>query len=63
MEAKGHCLCGACEFTIELKARHFDACHCSMCRRWGGSPVMAVKAEKGIHFKDVKKAFGFEGDA
>ncbi len=41
----GRCLCGAVTFTVELKAAHFDACHCGMCRRWSGGPAFAVEAK------------------
>ena len=38
----GHCLCGA--VTIELRQLKplIDACHCTMCRQWGGGPFMGV---------------------
>jgi hypothetical protein len=38
---QGHCLCGA----IRVRAPDRDevnACHCSMCRRWSGGPLMVV---------------------
>lgn len=40
----GHCLCGAVSFTFEADEQHVDACHCGMCRRWGGGPSMSIKA-------------------
>lgn len=40
----GHCLCGAIQFTAIIEKRGMDACHCEMCRRWGGGPAMAVEA-------------------
>lgn len=41
-EKTGRCLCGAVKFTAVPKARHIDACHCGMCRRAVGGPLMAV---------------------
>ncbi|MQX37740.1 GFA family protein [Roseospira navarrensis] len=38
----GGCLCGAVRFSVALEAAEFSACHCSMCRRWIGSPMLAV---------------------
>jgi hypothetical protein len=38
---EGKCLCG----VITVKApdkKTIDACHCGMCRRWGGSPALGV---------------------
>jgi hypothetical protein len=41
---RGQCLCG--EVKIELAdITEINACHCSMCRRWGGGgPMMAIHA-------------------
>ena len=44
---KGVCLCGS--VTIESKnISEFEACHCGMCRRWGGGPFLAVHCDSGI---------------
>ena len=44
---KGNCLCGA--VTIEASnTGEFEACHCSMCRRWGGGPFLAVHCDSAI---------------
>ncbi|MBM4196322.1 MAG: GFA family protein [Gammaproteobacteria bacterium] len=38
---EGRCLCGA--VTVSAPARReMSACHCGMCRRWGGGPLLAV---------------------
>ncbi|GAA3530874.1 GFA family protein [Zobellella aerophila] len=38
---KGTCLCES--VTIEANdAKEFEACHCGICRRWGGGPLLAV---------------------
>lgn len=50
MKRSGHCLCGAVHFEAEVEA-DFHACHCSMCRRWGGSPLMAVMAGPEVSFE------------
>ena len=43
-EHSGHCLCGAVSFTsTDVEAKH-HACHCEMCRRWAGSPLLATSA-------------------
>ena len=42
MSAMGKCLCGAVTFTAEKVDPHLHACHCSMCRKWGGGPFLAV---------------------
>lgn len=38
----GKCLCGAVSFTATDVDPHSHACHCSMCRRWAGSPFMVT---------------------
>jgi hypothetical protein len=38
----GSCLCGAARFSATPEKMTMDACHCSMCRRWGGGPAMTV---------------------
>lgn len=38
---EGKCLCGAITVTTPDK-QHVDACHCGMCRRWGGGPALGV---------------------
>jgi hypothetical protein len=37
----GGCLCGAIRYQIGAEPRSADYCHCSMCRRAAGAPVMA----------------------
>jgi hypothetical protein len=37
----GSCLCGAVTVRANVGG-HVGACHCGMCRRWGGAPMMAV---------------------
>ncbi len=51
MKAKGSCLCRSAKFSFELKNKHFDACHCSMCRRWSGGPAMTTEAAGKIEFE------------
>jgi hypothetical protein len=37
----GGCLCGAIRYQIAAEPRSADYCHCSMCRRAAGAPVVA----------------------
>jgi hypothetical protein len=46
MSATGKCLCGAVTFTAEAVEPHLHACHCSMCRAWSGSPLLAASVGK-----------------
>ncbi len=50
-KATGRCLCGAVK--IKLTGDHGDVgvCHCSMCRRWGSGPNMAIDVGKDIEIE------------
>ncbi|WP_347136718.1 GFA family protein [Parahaliea mediterranea] len=48
---KAHCLCGAVEIEAQPTSSHVDACHCRMCRRWGGGPYLAVQCDTGIQIQ------------
>ena len=50
-KAKGQCLCGAVKFTAENINNNVGACHCGMCRRWGGGPLMVVSCGTEITFE------------
>ncbi|MEO1649590.1 MAG: GFA family protein [Pseudomonadota bacterium] len=41
----GRCLCGTVRFSFTPLHEHFDACHCSMCRRWSAGPALAIQAD------------------
>jgi hypothetical protein len=38
----GRCLCGAVQLVVQIMPDRFGACHCRMCRRWGGGPLLSV---------------------
>lgn len=42
MSATVHCLCGAVTIKAEAVSKHTGACHCGMCQKWGGGPLLAV---------------------
>ena len=48
--AKGSCLCGAVTLSTTSLKKHIGACHCNMCRKWGGAALLGVECEKDIHF-------------
>ena len=39
---KARCLCGVTQFEVQLRNHEVAACHCSMCRRQTGGPLMTV---------------------
>ncbi len=48
MEEKisGSCLCGTVSLRCSGSDQELGVCHCHMCRKWGGGPLMALVAEK-----------------
>jgi len=51
IEGTGQCLCGGIHFTVKDMNNNVDACHCGMCRKWGGGPLMSVRCGKGVIFE------------
>lgn len=50
---RARCLCGAVKFSIDVANPGIGACHCSMCRRWGGGPLLVVNGGSSIHIDDA----------
>ncbi len=49
-EHKGRCLCGAVSISATTRGHDVGACHCTMCRRWGGGPLFAIECGSGVQF-------------
>ena len=49
--AKGHCLCGKVKVTAPTMSHKIGACHCRMCRRWTGGPLLAVDCGNNVSFE------------
>ena len=56
---RGACLCGAVKVSARPKGRDFGACHCSMCRKWTGGPLLAVECEGEVGFEGEDKVSVF----
>lgn len=50
ISAQGHCLCGAVQIEASQASNTVGACHCGMCRRWGGGPFMEINCGDAISF-------------
>ncbi len=46
----GQCLCGGVKVIASKAGDRVGACHCKMCRRWGGGPFMEVNCGTEIEF-------------
>lgn len=51
---EGQCLCGAIVVKVPDQT-HVDVCHCGMCRRWGGGPMMAVHCDSEVEITGQDK--------
>ncbi len=45
---RGSCLCGAVRVVVDTFEETMGACHCNMCRKWGGGPLLAVDCGTGV---------------
>jgi hypothetical protein len=44
---EGTCLCGS--ITVQTPDKtEVDACHCGMCRRWGGGPALGLSCGSAV---------------
>jgi hypothetical protein len=51
IKGKGQCVCGAVSFMAYNMNNSVGACHCDMCRQWGGGPFMEVDCGSEVTFK------------
>ena len=63
IQGSGSCLCGATRFTAESMSNKVGACHCSMCRRWSGGPLMAVDCGTDVSFENEGNLSVFDSSA
>lgn len=47
----GRCLCGSVEISAGEVSKNVGACHCNMCRRWTGGPLLIVDCGGEITLK------------
>jgi hypothetical protein len=47
-ERRGSCLCGAVRMAIKTTSNSVGACHCGMCRKWGGGPLLALECGSDV---------------
>ena len=50
-KGSGSCLCGGVQFTANNMSQNAGACHCSMCRKWGGAAFMVVDCGTDVSFE------------
>ena len=60
IEGKGSCLCGAIQINAKTMNTQVGTCHCSMCRKWGGGPLMAVDCGTEVFFESEEHISVFD---
>ena len=53
-KTKGSCLCGAIHISVKAMSKSVGVCHCNMCRKWTGGPLMAVDCGSDVSFDGEK---------
>ncbi len=51
IEANGSCLCQRVKVSAKRMSKNFGACHCSMCKTWGGGPLLASDCGTEVSFE------------
>jgi len=62
-EKKGKCLCGAVQVTAKEAGNKVGACHCGMCRRWGGAPYMELTCGTDVSFEGEENVSVYDSSA
>ena len=44
----GRCLCGKVVLRLVGEVHDVTACHCDMCRRWGGGPALGLVGDYNV---------------
>ncbi len=58
MDRTGQCLCGAVSFVVHgVLPEKASACHCGMCLRWAGGPLISMFVESIEFTKDEGMAW------
>ena len=61
--AKGTCLCGAVHITANQMNPQMGACHCNMCRKWTGGPLLSVDCGTDVSFTGKENISTFNSSA
>lgn len=51
---KSSCLCGAVSISTRNMSNLVGACHCNMCRTWGGGALLVVDCGSDVSFEGAE---------
>lgn len=63
IEKSGKCLCGAVRITAKNVGKSVGACHCHMCRTWGGGPLMAIDCGSDVIIDGAENVSVYDSSA
>jgi len=63
IEARGSCLCGAVALETTDLGPDAGACHCDICRKWGGGPLFALSCGDDLRIEGEDKISLFDSTA
>lgn len=61
--AHGSCLCKAVSLNTTTMNPHIAACHCSMCRKWGGGALLGVECNGKVSFQGEENIGVYQSSA
>lgn len=59
----GSCLCGAIRISTNTMSNKLGACHCTMCTKWTGGPLLAVDCGSDVSFEGKENISVFNSSA
>ena len=59
IKASARCLCGSVSMTAQNVSSKLEACHCSMCRKWGGGPALVVDSGNDVEIDGAENVSVF----
>lgn len=62
-EYQASCLCGAVKLTVGPFEATVGACHCNMCRKWGGGPLLAVDCGTAVQVDGEEHVTAYDSSA
>ena len=62
-KAQATCLCGKVRILARNVSRKMGACHCDMCRKWSGGPLMAVDCGTDVTIEGEENVSVFASSA
>jgi len=54
------CLCGSVKIKASSISPNITACHCGMCRKWGGGPALALQCGKEVEIEGIDNVRVFD---